>query len=288
MSNEISISSLKGPLSVYDYLKEELGITHSQIKKSGLNKKFLNRVINAKDKITIPIDLINHMLINPVSSLQSAKVIAEDDDFLILHKPPFSHMHPLRYSDTDSLLNYLATSEYGSYLKVNSSSYDRGLLYRLDYETSGLAIYAKSEDVYHEYRKNFDERIKEKYYLAICCGEMEDCTLKDNISYRGNKNARGYVSGGGEFSAFIRVEKLDYDANKDLSLVKVFLFEGIRHQIRIQLAHAGHPILGDELYGKKSADRLYLHCYEYHLEDRSFKDELFIGFSELFNLNGKL
>lgn len=288
MKNEISLSSLVESCTVYDFLKDYLQISHNQIKKSGLTKKFLTRYLRNKDQLSLPIDLLNHLKVNPNCSLADVKIIGEDKDLIVIHKPAHSHMHPHRYSDTDTLLNYLANSEFSNYLRVNDNSYDRGLLYRLDYETSGLVLYAKSNDVYEHYRKDFDLLVKEKYYLAICNGKVKDCSLKDNISYRGNKKAKGYVSGSGEFSAFIKVECLEYDSKNDLSLVKVFLFEGIRHQIRIQLAHAGNPILGDELYGKKKADRLFLHCYEYHLENKSYRDNLFIDFNEFFNLDGKL
>jgi 23S rRNA pseudouridine1911/1915/1917 synthase len=288
MKDEVSLCSLIDACTVYDFLKNELHITHSQIKKSGVNKKFLNRILKLKSEFSIPINLLNHLRINPNCSIEDIEVIDEDEEFLIIHKPPFTHMHPLKYTDDDTLLNYLVTSSYQGYLNVNSHSYDRGLLYRLDYETSGLVIYAKSTEVYEKYRSNFDELIKEKYYIAICSGDVSDMTLKDNISYRGNKKARGYISGSGDFSAFIKVEKIEYNETLDLSLVKVFLFEGIRHQIRIQLAHAGHAILGDELYGKVKANRLFLHCYEYKLDNKSFKDELLVGFSEFFNFDGKL
>jgi len=287
MKNDISFSSLESFESIGSFIKDYFHISNAQLKKSGLSKKFLNRALREKETISLSANIVNYLKINPESEITENIVIENTNDFLILHKPSKVHMHPHSYEDTNTLLNYLV-KDYNDLLKVNDTAYDRGLLYRLDYETSGLVIYAKTFELYEEYRKKFSEMVKEKYYLAICSGKLESVTLKNLISYRGERNSTGYVSNHGEYDAFIRVETLDYNEEQDLSLVKVFLFEGIRHQIRIQLANIGHAILGDDLYRGRKADRLYLHCYQYTLGEKSFVDKSLVDFRKFFNFDSKL
>ena len=284
--NKLELSNLNYEGSLEEYLKDFLGLSKSFLKKSGLSKKQLNLSIKPKDQLYIPINVINHGKINPNYVGSPIKVIDEDEEFIVLSKPAKIHIHPHNYLDQDTLLNAFYALNLSSYLNVNRNEYDRGLVYRLDYETSGLCLYAKSDEVYAKYRNQFHDLVESKEYFVICKGKCEDALYKDKVNYRGEKKGAGYVVGHGEYSAFIEVKFIEYNAKENLSLVKVKLYEGIRHQIRIQMAHHGHPILGDELYKGPKAQRLYLHCHEYKINNKIFRDENLVLFRELFDFDG--
>lgn len=283
--NKIQLSVFQYEGSLEDYLKEILQCSRNLLKKSALTKKQLQLNLTHKKQIEVPIEVINHLMINPLYEGEENLFINETDEFLILSKPAGLHMHPHRYLDKDTLLNYLRQSSYHNYLKVNQSKWDRGLVYRLDYETSGLVLYAKNDQIYEKYRDNFHDLVESKVYYAICKGKVESTIFKDKVNYRGEKKGSGYVIGHGEYSAFIEVELCEFDEESNLSLVKVKLYEGIRHQIRIQLSHHKHPILGDELYKGPKSDRLYLHCYEYTINGKTYRDDKLKAFFKFFNLN---
>jgi 23S rRNA pseudouridine955/2504/2580 synthase len=137
------------------------------------------------------------------------------------------------------------------------------LAHRIDRDTSGLLIIAKKRSALVELHRMLREGEVEKTYIAVVAGE-----------YRGDNEIRAalhkYVTGSGErrvavkeggMSAATRVKVLK--ANPDFSLLEVRLLTGRTHQIRVHLAHVGHPVLGDEKYGgeaKKAARRLLLHA----------------------------
>lgn len=283
--NKIDFSVYDFEGSLEDYLRELLQCSKNYLKKSSLSKKQLNLNLTHKFQLSIPLDIINNNKINPAYEGADNLILSETDEFLILSKPARLHMHPHSYEDQDTLLNYLRQSEYSHYLSVNKSEWDRGLIYRLDYETSGLVLYAKSDEIYQRYRAKFHELVDSKIYYAVVKGKAQSSIYKDKVNYRGEKKGAGYVVGHGEYSAFIEVEACEYNKVENISLVKVKLYEGIRHQIRIQLAHHKHPILGDELYQGPRGDRLYLHCYEYTIDGKTYRDDNLEVFRQLFNLN---
>jgi 23S rRNA pseudouridine955/2504/2580 synthase len=134
------------------------------------------------------------------------------------------------------------------------------LAHRLDRDTSGLLIVAKKRAALVELHRMLREGEVEKLYLALVKGD-----------YKGPPEIRAplhkYVTGSGErrvavtergMSAATRVKVLKRAAG--LSLLEVRLLTGRTHQIRVHLAHVGHPVLGDEKYGGAHAKRLLLHA----------------------------
>ena len=256
-----------------------------QLLKKHFSSKELTRPIRAKDRSRLPLDLVNHMMINPVFTGPRPAVLKETENYLVLHKPSNVHSHPLCYSDQDTLLNFLAEEGHYKTLAVNAAHYDRGLLFRLDYETSGIMLVAKNEKYFEEMRVNFREKMKSKFYWAIVEGDFNQEGFWSHY-FRGSgaKGSKQKVdtnpmpdSDLGE----LEVKKVLFENGK--SLVLVNLSHGLRHQIRAQLAALGFPILGDELYGGKTADRLYLHAlrYEWDEVEEDAKADLFERFFDL-------
>jgi 23S rRNA pseudouridine1911/1915/1917 synthase len=259
----------------------------SQRLKLFFSAKELSRPVKKGSLGAVPIDLLNHLQVNPMYMGPDVKIIAEEQDWLVVHKPPGVHSHPLKYSDCNTVLNALAKMGRFESLMINTKAYDRGLIYRLDFETSGLLVLAKQEALYQEVRLAFDQLVKRKVYLAV----VEAPFLKEGswthfFSPEGLKGHRQRVTNSpapDSISGRLKVRPLM--EQNGYSLVMVELETGHRHQIRAQLAHLGSPILGDELYGGKKAERLFLHAWRYQWKNIWGEDVLPELFDRLFDLN---
>lgn len=260
-----------------DYLKTNLGISKSQLKKF-LPKKSLTQSFKAKSQIYIPIELLNLNKINPVYTGEEIREISDNSDFLILSKPSKVHSHPLNYNETNNVISFIRSHYPKDYLDINMESYDRGLLYRLDFETSGLIIYLKNEKKFKLLREQFSEMIKTKTYFAKVEGKIEiNSEYTHYLKASGTKGSKMLAhdekSESFNKEAKIFVKNQSYDEASNTSILKVILEQGHRHQIRVQLSHLGFPIIGDSLYGGIASKRLYLHCYSYKIEGNTYTDE---------------
>ena len=267
-----------------DVLKDALGSSNQSLKKFYSSKQ-LARLVRPRDVLDLPLDLVNQLQINPRYTGQEVSILKETVEYLALHKPPGVHCHPHSYSDTNTVLNFLAASGMHDPLEVNRESYDRGLLYRLDFETSGVLIVVKNERLHRTGRENFSTAVKRKFYWAIVDGNFDQDGLHTHFfrgaGAKGAKQKVGTDDDEGSQEGTLAVKKILAENGK--SLVLVSLKSGLRHQIRAQLAFLGFPILGDELYGGRSAERLFLHAFRYEwldvIEDPA--PELFESFFDL-------
>lgn len=282
---KISLSLIQDIEDLYQDLLAPLGLSKSQYKKSGLKKNLSFK----KGKILeLPIDLLRNGEVNPVYEGRPIKILAEDDYFIALSKPFGIHGHPQSYSETTTVLNFLKNI---SLCPVFGGA-ERGLLYRLDKETSGVLILAKKEAVFEELRNHFNNAAKEKIYLAIVEGEFS--ALGEMSHFLKGSEAKGSKQKESEEGSLAKLTILESRYNKidNCSLVKIKLHSGLRHQIRAQLSLSGFPIKGDLLYGGAPSERLYLHALNYSLEyegkNYSFEDKKAELFDKFFDLDSGL
>jgi 23S rRNA pseudouridine1911/1915/1917 synthase len=258
---------LESTSSIEDFLKKQFGASSNKLKKH-FAKKFLNRDMRERSILTLPLNFINDGLINPIYEGAPVETIAEDDQFFVFTKNPNQFVHPLTYDESDNCLSYLRQTR-PELLQVNQKNYDRGLLYRLDYETSGVMIYVKNDELYQKLRENFNTVAKEKIYWCWVQGEMKlTGAFKHAFSSSEEKGKRVKVTeanGVGQLGEFA-IRPLEIDSSANMTLVEVKLKTGLRHQIRAQMAHLGYPLIGDTFYGGPAATRLYLHALTYGLE----------------------
>lgn len=282
--NAVEFCWLIDQISLKGALQDLLGCSGQLLKKNFSSKELLIP-IRAQRPYRLPLNLVNHKKINPIYLGPDASVLAEQENYLVIHKPANIHSHPHEYSDKNTILNFLTTTPFAKYLEVNPENYDRGLLYRLDFETSGLLLMAKSTSYYDQIRVNFNQLMKSKYYLAVVDGEFnKDGFHQHSFKAIGEKGSKQKVLPAyerGDALGELEVRLVDYQEGKSLLLVN--LHSGLRHQIRAQLAYLGFPILGDTLYGGHKAQRLFLHAYRYEFEsiEEDRKAELFDSFFDL-------
>lgn len=200
------------------------------------------------------------------SDLQPEKVplsiIYEDKDLLIVDKPVGMVVHPGAGNKTGTLVHALLGR--GTALSSgDASGKDRpGIVHRLDKETSGLLIVAKTNEAHRKIQDQFESRSVMKIYTALVSGrvDFEEGHIEDSLSRHPKIRRKMAVSKHEEAKeALTKYRVLERFANSTLLMVRILT--GRTHQIRVHLAHLGHPVLGDELYGKKeSAPRLCLHA----------------------------
>lgn len=274
----VKFSSLKDWSSL-----EELLLSFSFLSRSFLKKNLENKVrkkrVKAHQELEVPLSILNHQIIAPYHGEQEIEVVGESENILALFKPTGMHCYPLRYDDSQTVVNWLRNYR-PELLTINKQSMDRGLLYRLDQGTSGVLLYAKEDEFYKQVRQQFNLQT-EKKYLAIVRGKVgpKSGELSCLLAPFGPSGAQMQVVDEGGQRAQLFYKLLSYSSQKELSLLEIDLKTGLRHQIRVQLAGMGFPIIGDTLYGGESSDRIYLHALSYKIGEQCFestpKDELF-------------
>jgi 23S rRNA pseudouridine1911/1915/1917 synthase len=189
-------------------------------------------------------------------------IIYEDEWLLAINKPAGLVVHPAVGNWSGTFVNALL--HHCSHLPNTGSSLRPGIVHRLDKETSGVLLAAKTEVAHQRLVSLFADRQIEKEYLAICCGKPSVCRIEAPIGRDPRDRKRQAISGEGK-SAVTEFELLQ--ANSELSVVVARPRTGRTHQIRVHLRHAGSPVLGDPLYGwphwntRYRVERQLLHAY---------------------------
>jgi len=187
-------------------------------------------------------------------------ILYEDEYLLVIDKPKDMVVHPSlghrRGTLVNAILNYLREVSHGDERP--------GIVHRLDRGTTGVIIVAKDGKTQEALSRQFHERAVEKTYRAVVEGVMEgnEGVVEGEIGRHPRDRKRmDLVARGGRysFSRFRVLERL-----KGFTYVEIYPKTGRTHQIRVHMSHAGHPVVGDELYGKRAkklTDRPLLHAY---------------------------
>lgn len=285
--NNIQLCVLDPGESLGSFLKELLNCSNQQLKEY-YSKKQLTHKLRVKDELELAIDLVNKSIVAPIYEHSvKPRVLSEDEDFLVLEKPFGVHGHPLLYSERATVLNYLR-QERSDIDWHNFAQAEKGLLYRLDADTSGLLIFCKETQTHQMIRSEFHENVHAKTYYALVAGDVTHRgVLTHHLESFGERSARVRVSDLGQL-AELEVLGAHYVAAVDASVVKISLHTGLRHQIRVQMQAIGHSIIGDELYGGRAGKRLYLHCFSYQVQGRVFTANHFALLADYLGLDGGL
>lgn len=182
-------------------------------------------------------------------------VIFEDPWLIAFNKPSGIHSVMNPNSKEMSVAELLASKEPG-FLEVATKAEDAGFVHRLDFETSGILLAAKTREVWMTTRANLLAESVYKSYL--CC--VEGVVDKEGVieGYIGNPNRSANKvkvfkkeprKKDRALPARTEYKPLLVDADKDITFVQAVIHCARRHQVRAHLSHIGHPLLGDELYG---------------------------------------
>lgn len=177
-------------------------------------------------------------------------IVFEDDHLIVLNKPPGMVVHPGHGNYSGTLINALI---YHFENLPNNSSNRPGLVHRIDKDTSGLLVVAKTEQAMTHLSKQFFDKTSEREYVALVWGNVneDNGTIEGHIGRHPKNRLQNTVFEGDEIDKgkpaithFSVLERLGY-----VTLVSCKLETGRTHQIRVHMKHIGHTLFNDERYG---------------------------------------
>jgi len=197
-------------------------------------------------------------------------ILYEDRDVIVIDKPAGMLTTRTRAKETNTAEEFLNDYVRKGQLRSRNRVW---LVHRLDRDTSGVMMFAKSEAVAEGFRANWNE-LTEKTYIARVEGVLEDesgvfesylredadgykvRSVQPTGSHQPSKSSKSVNP-----AKLSRTEWRKLSVTAGTTLVEVTLKSGRKNQIRVHFSEAGHPVVGDEKYGGQRADRLHLHAF---------------------------
>ncbi len=205
-------------------------------------------------------------------------ILYEDDHLLIVNKPPYLTVHGAPSVKEATLVDWLKSKDIK--LSTLSGEQRHGIVHRIDKETSGALVIAKSNEAHSKLSKQLEDKSMGRYYLAIIEPPLKESMVVElPIARNPKERLKMAIMSNGRHakSAFYKVA-LSKDHKKELIAIK--LFTGRTHQIRVHLQALSRQILGDGLYGFKSQKdtipRVMLHAYVLYLTHPLTQQTLYV------------
>lgn len=248
----------QSPLRIDKYLMNRIeNATRNKIQEGAKNGSvFVNGVPVKSNYKVKPFDVIRVLFTHPpyenllVGENIPLDVVYEDDTLLVVNKPAGMVVHPGHGNYSGTLINALI---YKFDNLPNNSSDRPGLVHRIDKDTSGLLVIAKTEQAMAHLSLQFAEKTSEREYIALVWGniENEEGTIEGNIGRHPKNRLQNTVylddeadKGKPAITHYKVLERLGY-----VTLVSCKLETGRTHQIRVHMKHIGHTLFNDERYG---------------------------------------
>lgn len=246
------------PLRVDKYLMNYIeNATRSKIQQAAKDGNiFVNDVIVKSNYKVKPDDVVAVFFKHPpyefllVPEDIPIDIIYEDDDVLVVNKPAGMVVHPGHGNYSGTLINAL-TFHFDNL--PNNSSNRPGLVHRIDKDTSGLLVVAKTEEAMTHLAKQFFNKTSEREYIALVWGDVkeEEGAIEGNIGRHPKNRLQNTVfvddednKGKPAVTHYKVIERLGY-----VTLLSCKLETGRTHQIRVHLKYIGHTLFNDERYG---------------------------------------
>jgi len=229
--------------------------TRNKIQNAATNGDIYVNDVTVKSNYKVkPGDVIRIMLSHPPFENRvdpeniPLDIVYEDDALLLINKPPNFVVHPGHGNYTGTLVNALAY--HFQNLPMNSSERP-GLVHRIDKDTSGLLVIAKTEAAMTHLAKQFEDKTSEREYIALVWGNVkeDEGTIEGNIARHVKDRMQMAVFADPEIGKpaithYKVIERLGY-----VTLISCKLETGRTHQIRVHMKHIGHTLFNDERYG---------------------------------------
>ncbi len=281
----ITVDRHQSPLRIDSFLNDKIkNVSRTRIQQ-GIKAGAITvdgKVVKPNYKISpleeIKVIVPHHQPLEIIPENITLDIIYEDEEVLVVNKAAGMVVHPGVGNRSGTLLNALAfhlkiEPEKGDFDKFNFSRL--GLVHRIDKETSGLLVIAKTEFALSHLSKQFFDHTSTREYVALIWGELDDesGTIDINIGRHPRKRELYTVFTDGDqgknaVTHWEVLENLYY-----VSLIKCILETGRTHQIRVHMQSLGHPVFNDERYG---GDRIMKGTV--YAKYKQFVDNLFEGF----------
>ncbi len=254
----IKVDSRQQALRIDKFLLDRLpNVTRNKIQ-NGIKDGFVGvngQKVKANYKVR-PLDEISVSLPEPPRDTEVVpeniplNIVFEDDYLLVVNKPAGMVVHPAYQNWTGTLVNAL-TFHFAHLPEMKGNEGRPGLVHRIDKDTSGLLVIAKTEEAINGLAKQFFDHSIERTYYALVWGEPdpEDGTINVNLgrSLKDRRITTAFPDGD-----FGRTAVTHYKTIKNLryiSLIQLNLETGRTHQIRAHMKYLGHPLFNDATYG---------------------------------------
>lgn len=214
-------------------------------------------------EITVPVAAE----VDVVAQEIALEVVFEDDDLIVIDKPAGMVVHPAPGSPDGTLVNALL-HHFGGSLSGVGGEKRPGIVHRIDKETSGLLVVAKSDRAHHGLAAQFEAHSVERKYLAVVHGvpDAADPRLRGvrgasfeagNIlklttqlaRHKTDRQRQAVLFGAGRHAVTRARVITPFGVPPQVALIECWLETGRTHQIRVHMAHAGHGLVGDPVYG---------------------------------------
>ena len=235
------------------YLAEIMpDFSRSKIQTLIKNGKILVNTLQKKPSYELKAgDIITRELENDIIKIEPEniplEIVWEDENMAVVNKPSGMLTHPTTLETSKTLVNALLY-KYGENLSDINGEFRRGIVHRLDRNTSGLIMTAKNNKTHEYLAEQIKERRFSKKYIAVTKGviEQDEFIINSPIGRNPKQPHKMEVNKDGKES-ITGVKVLE--RFKDASLVELDLITGRTHQIRVHLSSIGHPVYNDTLYG---------------------------------------
>ncbi|MGE3465974.1 MAG: RluA family pseudouridine synthase [Pyrinomonadaceae bacterium] len=217
-----------------------------------VNDKAVKPSHKIRENDEIEIDLVEA----PVARFEPENIpldIVYEDEFLaVINKPARMVVHPGAGVQTGTLANAIAFHFAEAFAEQNHHDPDSiriGIVHRLDKDTSGLIVVAKTDEIHEALSLQFRERLVYKAYVALVHGSPEQNSGKIEAAIGRNKHNRLRMKVAGHGRSALSLWKVRQRFEK-FTLLDVEIKTGRTHQIRVHMAYINHPIVGDEIYNE--------------------------------------
>lgn len=265
------------PANTGQILRRKIGLSSKQISRLKFRKNGIcvngiparvNQELKAEDRICICLESEEDGSLQLEAVPGAIEICYEDDDLCIVNKEAGVTVHPSHGHYSDTLANHLVAyyRKLGQEIRVRPVG-------RLDRDTSGLVLFAKNQVAAARLSESGKMAVQKEYQAlvegCVCCKEN---SIDKPIKASENHLNRMMITDDGKPAVTHYKVIKTYDG---YSLVKLWLEHGRTHQIRVHMASIGHPLLGDEIYGKQGEPgRTALHCGKIKLKQPFTGEEI--------------
>lgn len=227
-----------------------------------VNQKTAKASLKVKEEDVVSFSIPDKILPDIVPENIPLDILYEDDDVLVVNKPKGMVVHPAPGHYTGTLVNAIMY-HCGNSLSGINGVMRPGIVHRIDRDTTGSVIICKNDRAHQSIAAQLKDHTIVRRYVAICFGvpEKDDFTIVGNIGRdKYDRKKMAVVPDGTGKHAVTHVHVIQRFAQ--YAYVECRLETGRTHQIRVHMAHIGHPLLGDEIYAgsQKSPFRLQGQC----------------------------